>query len=266
LPIVPNAPIGPFGGVNPREVWVIAIALAGASFVGYLAIKYFGASHGMLLAGAAGGLVSSTAVAIANARCAASPASSPRLLAAGVAMASTVMFLRVCAIVLAMNANLIAMVAPPLLAAAAVTAAYALIATYWRQPGGSETRRFEFRNPFAFWPVIAFALFLGVMIVAGRIVSNWLGGIGAIIGAALVGLVDVDAVTVSLARLTPHPLDAHTATIAILSAAVTDTMSKIAIGYVIGSGRFAIEITVMALAGFAAGAAALGATLAILIS
>ena len=27
LPIVPNASIGPFGGVNPREVWVIAIVL-----------------------------------------------------------------------------------------------------------------------------------------------------------------------------------------------------------------------------------------------
>ena len=43
LPIVPNAPIGPFGGVNPREVWVIAIVLAGVSFVGYVAVKYFGA-------------------------------------------------------------------------------------------------------------------------------------------------------------------------------------------------------------------------------
>src|SRR6516225_5323286 len=51
LPIMPNAPIGPFGGVNPREVWLIAIVLAGASFVGYVAVKYFGASHGVLLAG-----------------------------------------------------------------------------------------------------------------------------------------------------------------------------------------------------------------------
>jgi len=28
LPIMPNNPIGPFGGVNPREVWIIAIVLA----------------------------------------------------------------------------------------------------------------------------------------------------------------------------------------------------------------------------------------------
>ena len=50
LPIVADTPIGPFGGVNPREVWLIAIVLAGASFVGYVAVKYFGVSHGILLA------------------------------------------------------------------------------------------------------------------------------------------------------------------------------------------------------------------------
>ena len=28
LPLVPNEDIGPFGGVNPREIWIIAIVLA----------------------------------------------------------------------------------------------------------------------------------------------------------------------------------------------------------------------------------------------
>jgi uncharacterized membrane protein (DUF4010 family) len=217
LPIVPNASIGPFGGVNPREVWVIAIVLAGVSFVGYVAVKYFGASHGVLLAGAAGGLASSTAVTIANARRAASHEGSPRLLAAGVAMASAIMFLRVCAIVLAVNASLLVLVAPPLLAAAAAAVASAFIAAYWRRSDGPDAQAFKFRNPFAFWTVVGFALFLGAVIVVGRVVGEWLGGIGAIAGAAVVGLVDVDAITVSLARLTPQPLGIQNATIAILS-------------------------------------------------
>jgi uncharacterized membrane protein (DUF4010 family) len=34
LPILPDAPLGPFGGVNPREVWLIAIVLASVSFLG----------------------------------------------------------------------------------------------------------------------------------------------------------------------------------------------------------------------------------------
>ena len=93
LPIVPNDPIGPFGGVNPREVWVIAIALACVSFTGYAAVKYLGASRGVLVAAALGGLVSSTAVTIANARRAAAGEGSSRLLAAGVAIATSISFL-----------------------------------------------------------------------------------------------------------------------------------------------------------------------------
>ncbi len=64
LPVVPDDPVGPFGGVNPREIWLIAIVLAGVSFLGYAAVKYFGERHGVLLAAAAGGLVSSTAVTL----------------------------------------------------------------------------------------------------------------------------------------------------------------------------------------------------------
>ena len=41
LPIMPNEPIGPFGGVNPREVWLIAIVLAGVSFAGYVCGEIF---------------------------------------------------------------------------------------------------------------------------------------------------------------------------------------------------------------------------------
>src|SRR6516165_6911399 len=52
LPILPDAPLGPFGGVNPREVWLIAIVLASVSFLGYAAVKYFGARRGLLLAAA----------------------------------------------------------------------------------------------------------------------------------------------------------------------------------------------------------------------
>jgi len=260
LPIVPDDPIGPRGGVNPRGVWVIAIALAGASFVGYVAVKYFGARHGVLLAGAAGGLASSTAVTIINARRAALHEGPARLLAGGVAMASAIMFVRVCGIVLAANASLFVTVAPPLLAAAAVAVAIALIAAYWRHSEVPEAQALKFRNPFAFWSVVGFALFLGAVIVVGRVIGEWFGGVGAIVGAAVIGLVDVDAITVSLALLTPQLFGARDATVSILSAVATNTISKIAIGCVIGRSRFAIEITIMALACLAAGAAALWIT------
>ena len=180
-------------------------------------------------------------------------------------MASALMFLRVCAIVLAVNASLLVLVAPPLLAAAAAAVVSAFIAAYWRRSDEPEAQAFKFRNPFAFWTVVGFALFLGAVIVVGRVVGEWLGGIGAIAGAAVVGLVDVDAITVSLARFIPQPLGIQNATIAILSAVATNMISKIAIAGIIDRSRFALEIVAMALACFAAGAVALWTTLAILV-
>ena len=217
-------------------------------------MKYLGASHGILLAGAAGGLASSTAVTVANARRAAAGEGEPRLLAAGVALASAIMFLRVCVIVVAVNATLLPLVAAPLIAAAAVATGYAVAAAYWHPAKGRATPQTEFRNPFAFWPVVGFALFLGAVIVAGRQLGEWFGAAGATIGAAIVGLVDVDAVTVSLARMVPATLNAQGAAFAILVAVTTDTISKIGIGAIVGrGGRFAAEIAVMAAASLAAG-------------
>lgn len=92
LPIVPHRPVGPMGGVDLREIWVIAIVLAVISFFGYVAVKVLGERRGTLIAAAAGGLVSSTAVAFDNARRAAAGTSSPRVLAASTALATAVSF------------------------------------------------------------------------------------------------------------------------------------------------------------------------------
>ena len=118
LPILPDEPVGPFGGVDLKETWLLAIMLAGMSFVGYGAVKCFGADRGLLLASAAGGLASSTAVTVSNARRAAAGEGSPHVLAAGVALASAVMFGRVGVIVAVLNPALLPLVAPALAAAA----------------------------------------------------------------------------------------------------------------------------------------------------
>jgi uncharacterized membrane protein (DUF4010 family) len=255
LPILPDDPIGPYGGVNPREVWLIAIVLAAVSFAGYAGVKYFGESRGVLLAGVAGGLASSTAVTLANARRAAEGEGTPLLLAAGVALASVAMFVRVCAIVFAINAELLRLVAPPLLAAAAVAGGFAMVAVSWRRAGQQGDTGVALRNPFAFWPVVGFALFLGCVMMISRAIGEWSGAAGAIAGAAAVGLADVDAVTVSMARLAPGTLTARDAALAILAAAAANTIVKAVIGAAVGRGAFAVEISAMTLGCLVAGAA-----------
>jgi uncharacterized membrane protein (DUF4010 family) len=246
LPIMPDSPIGPYGGINLREVWLIAIILATVSFSGYIAMKYLGASRGVLIAAAAGGLASSTAVTIANARRAAAREASASLLAAGVALASAIMFLRVCAIILALNPALVTLTMPALAAAAVTALAFAIVPTFLAERGGEQDHKIRLRNPFNFWAVIGFALLLAFFILAGRVVAELAGGTGAIIGAAIVGIADVDAITVSMTRLAPQSLALSSAALAILAAVSTDTISKIAIGAAIGRGTFAAEIALMA--------------------
>jgi uncharacterized membrane protein (DUF4010 family) len=256
LPILPNASLGPFSGVNLREVWLIAIVLASVSFLGYVAVKYFGARRGVLLAAAAGGVASSTAVTIANARRAGGGEGSPRLLAAGVAVASGAMFLRVVGIVAALKPELLVLVAPALLAAALTAVGFAVTWMVPRQADGHEYRSAEFRNPFDFPSVVGFAVFLGVIIVLGRALGETFGATGAVAGAIIVGLADVDAVTVSMVRLTPSTLSPAHTVLAVLAAVASNTVSKIAIGAAIGRGWFAADLAAMGLGCLTVGGAA----------
>jgi uncharacterized membrane protein (DUF4010 family) len=252
LPIIPNESIGPFGGINPREIWLIAIVLAGVSFIGYIAVKVLGARQGTLLAAAAGGLVSSTAVTATNARRAASGEGSPRLLAAGVAVATIVSFARVLAISGVLKPELLRYLGPPLAAAILIAVAFAAITAFSRREPQESAHEMQFRNPFGFWSVIGFALLLGAIVLAGRVLGEKLGAAGAVVGAFALGLADVDAVTVSMSRLTPQPLALPDAALAILAAVVSNNLAKTAIGVVVGRGAFALEIvllTVLCLAG-----------------
>jgi uncharacterized membrane protein (DUF4010 family) len=261
LPLVPNDPVGPFGGVNPREIWLIAIVLAGVSFLGYAAVKYFGERHGVLLAAAAGGLVSSTAVTLANARRAATGEGAPHLLAAGVALATAVSFGRVLAIVAVLRPSLLVLLAPSLVAATVVAVGFAFLWVYWpADPVGGQTD-VKLRNPFGFWSVIGLALTMAVVILVGRFLEQYFGSAGAVIGAAALGLFDVDAVTVSMTRLVPRPLTLRDGTLAILAAVASNTLSKLVIGASLGRGRFALYVVLMSIAVAAAGLAALWPTL-----
>lgn len=261
LPIMPGNPIGPFGGVNPREVWIIAIVLACVSFMGYVAVNYLGASRGVLLAAAAGGLVSSTAVTVANARRTAVHEGSPELLAAGVSVATAVSFLRVFAIAAVLQPKLLLVAGPTLIGAATAAIGVGLIQAFWLNADGPQANAVKFRNPFGFWSVVGLALSLGVIIVLGRAVGESFGAEGAIAGAIVVGLVDVNSVAVAMARLPSYTLSLEGAAYAILAAAASDTVSKVAIGAVIGRGRFAAQIGIMAALCLSVAAAVLGLTL-----
>jgi uncharacterized membrane protein (DUF4010 family) len=201
---------------------------------------------------------------VANARRAAADEGSPQLLAAGASVATAIMFLRVFTLAAVLQPKLLLLMGPALIAAAALAIGFALITVRWRIAGAQQAQKVEFRNPFGFWSVVGFAVFLGIIIVLGRAVGESFGAAGAIAGAVVVGLVDVDSVTISMSRLAPATLSLDGAAYAILAAVASDTVSKIAIGAVIGRGRYAAELGIMAVICLIGGGLVLALTLLLL--
>ncbi|MET0544908.1 MAG: DUF4010 domain-containing protein, partial [Caulobacterales bacterium] len=116
LPLMPDRTLDPWGGVNPRELWILAILTALVSFAGYLAVKALGAERGLMIAGAAGGLSSSTAVTLAFSRQAkAAPQDSPVIfsLAAGAVLAGAASAARAGLIAIGLAPVLMGSVGPP---------------------------------------------------------------------------------------------------------------------------------------------------------
>jgi uncharacterized membrane protein (DUF4010 family) len=87
--------VGPYKLFNPYKTWLMAVIIAGISFVGYIAIKVFGHKHGVFLTGAAGGLISSTAVTISLSKMFQNRYELINNYAGGIAIAWTFMYLRV---------------------------------------------------------------------------------------------------------------------------------------------------------------------------
>ena len=254
LPIVPERPIGPWGGVNPRQIWIIAIVLASISFAGFVAIRALGERRGVLVAAALGGLVSSTAVIFSHARDAATGHAPPRVLAAGSALATAISFGRVAAIVAVLNPALLVFVGAPLMAGALTAITIATIAIGWREAASPRPSAMQLRNPFGFFPVVGMALSMGAVILAGRVLSEQFGAAGAASSAAVTGIFDVDAMTVSMTQLSPRVLSAEDAARGILVGVASATLGKIAIGAILGRGRYALAIAGMSVLCVAAGA------------
>lgn len=256
LPLVPTDPVGPFGGLSPARIWTLAILLASISFAGYVAVKVVGGRYGELLAGAAGGLLSSTALTLTNARRSmVEPA--PGLLAAGALAAGAVSYIRTGLLVMALAPGLAALLVPALAAGALVmlAAAGALART---GGDGAEAAR-SARNPFELWSVLQMALLLAMIGFLARAATAWFGNAGIIIVSVLAGLADVDAATLTVAGMIGGGLAVETASLAILAAVASNTLAKVGYGLMLGSRAFAWRFAASSLAAMAAGLGGLAA-------
>ena len=239
LPLLPEGRYGPLGGIEPRGLWIIVLLFSALNFAGYLARRAVGPERGYGLTGLAGGLVSSTAVTFQFSRLSRRDPSLGTGLAVGVVGASTVLLPRLLVVSAVLNVDvaraLVPLVVPPFL----VGAALMLVAVVRRFESGAEARGDdEIRSPLRLDSAIRMALAFQASLMLISWASNTVGQSGVLASAALLGLTDMDALTLSMNRLGTTPalvvLSARAVAIGLLGNAAL----KIALVLSLGAPRY----------------------------
>lgn len=239
LPILPNEAFGPSGTLNPRESWLMVVLVVGLSLAGYIAYKFIGKRGGMLAAGLLGGTISSTATSFSYSRLAARQPRAVAMSAGVTALACAIVFPRVMAELGVVAPRALLHGAVPLSLAALAGAVFAA-AVFYRAEG--EVGEIEPKNPGGMLGALAFGVgyaVVGLLMTLGHerfTGSEWLV-------AAVSGLTDVDAVTLSIARLSrAGALQDDLAWRLVLVASASNTLFKAGLVTVVSRGALGVRL------------------------
>jgi uncharacterized membrane protein (DUF4010 family) len=233
LPFLPSGHYGPLGAWNPQKLWLVVVLVTGFSFLGYAANRIFGERHGTIVTALIGGAYSSTAVTQSLAqrlgserRGGAEPA--------GIALATSVMYLRVILLVAVLAARAVdefaLLIAPAFIVS--------LIASWWlymKAPSNPESAAPG--NPIAIVPALSFLAFVAVAAVAARWAAGRFGEQGTAILLLIVGSTDVDTAIITLGGLDPNAIGAALAALALAGTVLANMIVKLGITLVYARGK-----------------------------
>ena len=235
LPLLPAGPLfGPLE-IRPRQLWIVVLLFCGLNFAGYVARRAVGTSRGYGITGALGGVVSSTAVTLNFSRLSRGDDTSAVSLAHGIVAACTVLIPRV----LIVSATLQPAVALALLPRVVpmFIAGAAIVAFAWRADGATHSTEPETKSPLRFANALQMAVAFQVSITAISLIGSRFGATGVYGSAAVLGLTDVDALTVSMSA-PASMLAADVAGRALAIGILANTLLKLTIALAIGRPRF----------------------------
>jgi uncharacterized membrane protein (DUF4010 family) len=257
LPLLPDRAIDPWGAVNPFRIWLLTVLIAAFSFFGYVVIKATGGASGVALTGIAGGLASSTAATITLARLAREHREHRSLFVGGSLLAGGTMALRVLAVVAVVDLSMLPRLAIPFGAGAAVMAFISLLLMRREIAEPPTGESFAPKNPLDLRVVLQFGLLLTTISILSRLATRFAGAAGAYWLAAISGVADVDAITLSMASLDRSALPAETAAAAIGVAVAVNTLAKCALTFWIGGAGPGWRMTIASVLAIAAAVLAL---------
>ncbi len=254
LPVLPDRAYGPFQVLNPREIWLMVVLIVGLGLSGYVAYKLLGDRSGTLLAGLLGGVISSTATTVSYSRRAAATPSAADLAALVVILASGVSVVRVAIEVGVVAPGFLRTAALPLGLLLATFVVYAI--ALWRRREDAETEAPEAGNPSELKPALIFAFLYAAILVAVEAARRYFGEAGLYVVAAISGLTDMDAITLSTSNLvSAGRLEAAVGARLVVLAAMANLVFKAGLVAFLGSRSMLLRVGLGYLLAIAAGLA-----------
>jgi uncharacterized membrane protein (DUF4010 family) len=255
LPVLPNQGYGPWEALNPYAIWWMVVLIATISFVGYFAVKIGGARRGVVFTGLFGGLASSTALTLHFSRSSRRDGAAVPILALGILLACGTMFPRMLLVASVLNRQLFSALVVP--AAVMAVLVYGPALLYWRVQRKSEAEPASpLHNPLELRAALSFGLLLALVLLLGKALQSWFGEAGVLALAAASGITDVDAITLSLARMSQDDLALHIAASGAVIAAAVNSLTKAGMATVIGGRAIGLRVGAPLLASAVGGLAA----------
>jgi uncharacterized membrane protein (DUF4010 family) len=243
LPLVPNALVGPFDAINPRNLWLIVILVMFIGALGHLALRLLGSRTGLPLVGLVSGFISSIAtIGAMGARV----RKTPDLMGAAVAgatLSSLSTVLQLVMLLVAVHPATFHALKIPLLFGGVTMAVYGIVITLnsfnqQTQEMSQPSRSFSVKT------ALILALAIAVVLITSAGLKAWFGQAGLVVASAVAGLADVHAAAISVASLAASSkITATSAVVPILVAFSVNATSKVITAAVTGGKVFFQQVT-----------------------
>lgn len=254
LPVLPDRGYGPYGALNPNKIWWMVVLVCGLSLTAYALLRIAQGRMGVLLLSFLGGAVSSTGTTLVLSRQLRRGTVDVEMGTFIILAANLVVLLRLTVLTAAIMPPLLLKVVPML--ACAGLAGIVVPFLFWRQlRARKKLPALELKNPVELGLALASGLLFALILLVSATVHHRLGSPGTYVLALLMGLPDLDAITLSVLQLRKlDQLSPEQAATAIALAYGSNLVCKLGLVAIIGGGKAFMRVA-QGYAGVAAGLA-----------